>query len=907
MGRNKLILLLTLELISFTCTVNAQKTELRAVWVATVSNLDWPTGTDRYDPDHQKASMMTLLDSVKAWNLNAIFLQVRPRSDAFYPSNLAPWSQYLTGSRGKDPGYDPLQFAIDEAHKRGIELHAWLNPYRYSTSTDGLPNGVYADNPHWLLAYEDERILNPGHPEVIDHIKDIVREIINNYDVDGIHFDDYFYPYSGTTDEDIETFNTFGAGFGSIGDWRRNNVTTMVKAVSDTINSIKPHIRYGVSPFGIYGNGQNPPGILGLDAYNFIFTDPMAWLDNGSIDYICPQLYWPTGGDQDFETLLHWWSDQVFARGRHVIAGHGIYRLSSELSSSPSKTHGLADPIEKLHELKNYLDIDVKSRSETVTRSASAWTLSEIVDQIDIVRSAIDKNSVGSAFFRYEDFIRVQGLADRLREDSYMSKSVLPSLSWKDESIPDAPVSFSWEFDENGISYLQWNDPQENDRYIVYTSASQVSDISFFDDPANIADVIYGNSFVLDQYEGEVRPYLYVNSYNRYGTESKTQLEINVEAPELAPTLVSPVDEATNQSPTFDFQWTAVERGQLYVFQLTEDPSFSTVDFEVQVRDKSINAYEFPLLGDQNYYWRVIPLNLGGNGPESEIFTFHTGFPSEVEILSPAEDEQDVQLSTSFLFANNPLADQLMLQLAKGSDTFQESNIVYEAGISATTEYQLPIESQEYTTYHLKVSASNALGTSGPSYRSFRTLKKPPGSVVIFTPLDGESRNEGEELEVKWGQVSSATGYQIVLSEDPERVMITEEARTFFKQDTTYTFSNLQAGTYYINVSGTNLGGNGEWTQITHKIDPVLSLKVNSEPEILAFQNTDGCLTVLYAGLTSPTTVSLVDFMGKIYRTYTINDSTVQPLYLDVDELKGVFVLKVDMNSKTIVQKLVLK
>ncbi len=330
----------------------APKSEIRAVWVATVSNLDWPTGGNRYNMEQQKILMRGILDTALSLNLNAIFFQIRPQSDALYESEYTPWSENLTGVRGKDPGYDPLAFTIEEAHKRGIEIHGWLNPYRFETyigKYSGKPGDFNADHPEWMLTYSDHRILNPGVPEVQEHMKDIVGEIIHKYDIDGIHFDDYFYPYGGTNNEDIATYNAYKGDFTNIGDWRRNNVNHMIQLVHDTIQSVKPYVRFGISPFGIYGNNENPQGIIGLDAYNTIYTDPKVWLSSGSIDYINPQLYWPIGGSQDFSKLVPFWAQMAKDNNRHMIAGHGIYRYDSNPDASR-----LA--VENIHENKQYFD-----------------------------------------------------------------------------------------------------------------------------------------------------------------------------------------------------------------------------------------------------------------------------------------------------------------------------------------------------------------------------------------------------------------------------------------------------------------------------------------------------------------------------------------------------------------------
>jgi len=293
------------------------KDEIRAVWLATVLGLDWPYGL--YDTAQQKREFIRLIEIVKSAGINVVFFQVRTECDALYRSSYEPWSRYLTGQQGRDPGYDPLDFAIKVCHDRNIELHVWLNPYRINASKqDGFgyyaPNHIYRRHPEWALEYPSgAKILNPGLPQVQRYIQQIVGDIIARYDVDGVHFDDYFYAYEGTPDHlDWDTYQQYGQGYATIGDFRRASVNAMVRMVMDTILALKPHVRFGISPFGIYGNGMNPPGIVGLDAYNVIYCDPLAWLRQGSVDYINPQLYWLIGGQQDFSKLLPWWAHHTY-------------------------------------------------------------------------------------------------------------------------------------------------------------------------------------------------------------------------------------------------------------------------------------------------------------------------------------------------------------------------------------------------------------------------------------------------------------------------------------------------------------------------------------------------------------------------------------------------------------------
>ncbi len=796
------------------------KTEIRAVWVATVSNLDWPFGTNKFDADVQKESMKTLLDSAVAWNLNTIFLQIRPQSDAFYESTLVPWSEYVSGTRGTSPGYDPLLFAIDEAHKRGIELHGWLNPYRYETfvgKNDGRPGDFNATHPEWMLNYDDDRIFNPGVPDVQHHLKEIVGEIINNYDIDGIHFDDYFYPYSGTGSEDQETFNTYGAGFANIGDWRRDNVNQMIAGVYDTIQSIKPFIRFGISPFGIYGNGQDPAGISGLDAYNVIFTDPLQWMGSENIDYVCPQLYWPTGGAQDFATLLPWWAQKAFDNDRHVIAGHGIYRLNDNPSTARVDN--------SLHESKKYFD----APNNLAKLSADAWTLTQVSIQVDIVRNNRSLNAVGGAFFRYQDFIRVNGLADFLVASNYNSTALMPAMTWKNQVAPTPPSNIRWQEDANGVFYLTWDATDSEYRFVLYASATETPPSDFLDKPENIVKVLYSNTFYLEG-EAEIvgKPYLFITSYDRFGNESTTASLFSVDAPSTSSSLIAPIDEAINQPSNFEFSWSSATNAQSYKIQISSSSSFDQIDFETTVSAVSINASEFALLGNHPYYWRITPVNFSGEGPVSEVFSFTTGFPGNPTITSPQDNEEFVDLSPLITWTDDNLHTSTLVQISRGGSQFETFNMVVDEVLGAVSQFQVPSELNEWTTHYLRLKMLNNLGESQWIEATFKTLKVLPNAPQIYSPLQDAVIEEGSDITVKWQKTLNTTGYTIKLSTDIDASEIVEEKEIFSAADTTHTYKNLIAGDYYVNVSGNNVGGDGEWSQIKFTISsPILGLSNN--------------------------------------------------------------------------------
>jgi len=299
--------------------------EMRGTWIATVSNINWPSN---HVAATQKNELIAILDAVKKAGLNTVFFQVRPEADALYASNIEPWSRYLTGTQGKDPGYDPLVFAIEESHRRGLELHAWLNPYRAKAGNVGTCASNHVSNtiPQAVVSYGNYLWLDPGHPDAFAHTLSVIEDLLARYDLDGIHFDDYFYPYpeSGVAFPDNATYAAHGNGM-SKADWRRDNVNRMVAAVGERTRSLRPDVRWGISPFGIYRPGM-PPGVTGLDQYADIYADPLQWMQAKSLEYIAPQLYWPTTSKgQPYGALLTWWDAQAAGSGRTLFIGNASY------------------------------------------------------------------------------------------------------------------------------------------------------------------------------------------------------------------------------------------------------------------------------------------------------------------------------------------------------------------------------------------------------------------------------------------------------------------------------------------------------------------------------------------------------------------------------------------------------
>lgn len=311
--------------------------EFRGVWIATVENIDWPSKRGLTN-DEQKREFQQLLDLHQQNGMNVIIMQIRPSGDALYPSVLEPWSEYLMGKQGLPPSpfYDPLSYMIEETHKRGMEFHAWINPYRavFNVNKSSIaPSHLSKLHPEWFLTYGDKKYFNPGLPEVWQHTNRVVRDVVSRYDIDAIHMDDYFYPYriAGKEFPDHATYAKYKRGL-NLEDWRRSNCDTIIKQLSQTIHAIKPSVQFGISPFGIWRNkSKDPRGSEtkgGQTNYDDLYADILLWMQKGWIDYVTPQLYWEHGHAlADYDTLVEWWNQ--YSYNTQVYIGHGIYRAGT--------------------------------------------------------------------------------------------------------------------------------------------------------------------------------------------------------------------------------------------------------------------------------------------------------------------------------------------------------------------------------------------------------------------------------------------------------------------------------------------------------------------------------------------------------------------------------------------------
>ena len=663
------------------------KREFRGAWIATVINLDWPSAPG-LDPVSQRSELIRLLDELQAAGINTVVFQVRSECDAMYASNIEPWSYWLTGGQGRAPNpfYDPLQFAVQEAHKRGMELHAWFNPYRSVREVGSYTNAanhVSVAHPDWIIQTGNTKILDPGVPMVRAHVTSVIMDVVNRYDVDGVHMDDYFYPYppNQITNQDDKTFATYSRGFTNRGDWRRDNVNLLIKMIHDSIQVVKPFVKFGMSPFGIWKNNV-PAGIVGLDAYNTIYCDAVAWLQQKTIDYLTPQLYWPFGGGQDYGKLMPWWASQI--NGRHLYPGQAAYRVVN-------------------------------------------WNANEIPRQIRLNR-ATTPGAPGSVLFRALNLREnPKGMTDSLKANLYQYPSLSPVMAWKETLPPNAPQNLRYaRLAGTGATALRWDAPSQAAdgdtafRYVVYRLNNPVVQPSDLNDASKIVAVA-GVNFNLPKTPATNAPvYFAVTALDRNSNESLPTAAIMVSAPATA-TLASPANGAIIGSGEVTLRWNYPRDAAFYQLQVARDSSFTVLLVNVIGLVDTFKVIS-GLEGQTTYYWRVQASNAGGISAFSAKNYFTTGFPAVASQVSPLNNIRDVALDPTLVWRTARGASAYQLQVASNA-LFDASALVYDIGNLADTTYKTAqLEINKF--YFWRVRARNAAGESNWSVTwRFKTIE----------------------------------------------------------------------------------------------------------------------------------------------------------------------------------------
>lgn len=466
------------------------KREFRAAWIQSVNGQFRGMPTEKL-----KQNLIGQLNSLQKAGINAIIFQVRPEADALYASRLEPWSRFLTGVQGKapEPYWDPMQFMIDECHKRGMEFHAWINPYRTKTTlkSELAPNHVYNIHPEWFVTYGDQLYFDPALPESRRHICMVVSDIVSRYDVDAIHMDDYFYPYpiKGKDFPDDASFARFGGGFSNKGDWRRSNVNVLIKKLHETIREIKPWVKFGVSPFGIYRNESSDPlgsKTKGLQNYDDLYADVLLWAREGWIDYNIPQIYWHIGHPvADYETLVKWWGRNT--ENRPLFIGQSV--MNTVQNADPKNP--------SINQLPRKMALQ---RAYQTIGGSCQWPASAVVENAGKYR-------------------------DALIAEYHKYPALPPVFDFMDNEAPAKVRKMKPVWTEDGY-ILFWTAPKYKEemnravQYVVYrfNDKEKVN----IDDPSHIVAITRDNFYKLPYEDGKTKYRYVVTALDRLHNESKS-------------------------------------------------------------------------------------------------------------------------------------------------------------------------------------------------------------------------------------------------------------------------------------------------------------------------------------------------------------------------------------------------
>jgi uncharacterized lipoprotein YddW (UPF0748 family) len=818
MRKRTLILLLFVALYfaGATSQTTSPKREMRATWLTTVWRLDWPsvtvpapTGTNEASRqsaiNSQKAGLISILDKLQEANMNATFMQIRSMCDAMYPSTYEPWSSFISAQRGDNPGWDPLAFAIEEAHKRGIELHAWINPYRYSSSsaTHGNLTTDYANtNPGWLLDYGSSvKILNPGIPEVRKRITDIVKEIATMYkDLDGIVFDDYFYVNGQTTDAmDQQQFNLYNPDNLSRADWRRQNVNKMVKDVYDAIQAINPAIRFGISPAGVAGTSQavaNKYGVprcpIGSDwQYNGIYADPLAWLSEGTIDYISPQVYWTIGSTTDYQPITQWWSYVAPFFNRHVYISHSLSAMSAGAPPQGAPLQIRNESIESSGISGIERTAFERQLSGNVARvpQATDWTATEIGAQIAVNRTNDVNDAPGSVFYATSKTVNTSGFITYLKNNVFTSKALLPSVGWKNSKSPVLVEEVTL----NG-SILSWNNAGTGIKYGVYATPKSAG-ISSVHRTASLLGMSYTNNFTLPGTIADATHYIGVTTIDGYENESAIRLLNQPLQPAEQVVVTYPVHNAQALLPTF-IRWNTVEGAYVYQVQLAYDEQFNNLLTTRETEQPEFNTGKLlKIKTDTPYFLRVRALKANAPYPWSSTVRFTSKI---FGILTPANQsiQQDMMLTISWDTAG-PGATYIV-DIATDA-LFSSSKMIHSKILTNVSSYSPPEGTlTPSTTYFVRVKVTDGSLSATSATVQFTTRDLDIPVPTLISP-DNNASVYGNSIKVCW-QTQPSKGFRAELSKDPAfpsrgTTLKNVDAFTYCTQ-----FDNLTPDTYYLRV-----------------------------------------------------------------------------------------------------------
>ncbi len=676
------------------------KREQRGIWMTAYLN-DWPSGavTTSNAPIVQNACRK-MLDTMRVNHINAVYYHVRAMCDAMYNSAYEPWSSYVSGTRGVAPGFDPLEFLVQEAHKRGIEVYAWVNPYRYGHGDNKWgqsPLDYVHTHPEWLLTTSYETVLNPGIPEVRQRVVDVCKDILLKYDVDGLVFDDYFYNQDNPPFElDADLYNAYRAAGGTMsqGDWRRENVNQMVKDVNDMVKTVKPWVRFGIGPAGVacsspavaeqYGVEPSP----GSDwQYNQIYSDPMAWVTRGTIDFLAPQVYWKTTGT--FTPVTTWWGKIAARFNRHIFISQWV----------PDET---------------------------------GWTLEEFVKQGRVMREAMSAGgNPGMVYFRYGTWRnksekidgKVRQLRIWLKDSLYSTVALNPAPAWL---RPDQSYQTVTNLSYNDGS-LTW-DSIPNVRYVVYTIPDGVEDKDFHCQAQYIEGVSYWASYTLPVAKREGYRYA-VTILDRWENEYAPATPGAVPTQATKPELVFPEHGA--EVPELSFlQWSG--DAATYMVQVYRDEQMDSLVAQVEVDSMSCPLPQIPGLVSGTYWWRVVARGINQWDHASDLRSFTLG---QMRITSPATAATAVPLEPVITWTAGASGTTYVLELSTTASMNNPDTVRLNVPQWAVPKYKLA----GATPYYVRVTATYGGATVVTPVSSFTTVEVIPPVPSYLFPTEADT------------------------------------------------------------------------------------------------------------------------------------------------------------------------
>lgn len=731
--------------LSTMAAVPSPKRDFRGAWLSTVWAIDWPNhrGTTDEDTKSQKVEMRAILDNYEECNINACFFQVRGMCDAMYNSKYEPWSQYLTGTRGAAPSYDPLQFVIDEAHARGIEVHAWLNPYRYATSEENygtLPTDYSVVNPGWLINCGGITILNPGEPAVRQRIVDVVCDIIDHYDVDGIVFDDYFYQDGMRDEYDDRLYALYNPDSLSRADWRRAQVNRMVAGVNAAIKARKPWCRFGIGPAGVAASHKEVADKYGISPcpagsdwqYNQIYAEPIQWYVEHSVDYITPQVYWTIGSANDYAKISPWWYVVANKFGRHCYISQSLTNLSATRNMPAGMTE--------------------RERIAAAPAAVNFYA-GEIVDQILIDHASTKEKAPGSVFWSSKQ-IGKTGFITTVVRDAYTRKAIVPNLTWFQPAETQGLVS---DLTRNGQTLI-WQYTTSGQRFGIYAMpVSKRHDSQALTTSLYYQGLTYGNSFTLaDSITSDYA--VCVTVIDRYGNEYSPRFLGEEEQTAITPQLLYPADGDSILLPNW-LEWEAVDDAMGYQVELAYDPAFTRIIATVPTDTNTFFTQSLHELdGSVTCYWRVRAMMPNAVGNYSEVRSFRGRLFS---FIYPQDGESGVPVSPTIRWDSVMHGAEYYVEIATAL-SFLERELVYTCSTNKT-ELTLPENALHYgTSYYVRVTATTPLVVVTSTSNLFTTEEVVMVPPVILTPL-ASSVVHGDSVLVTW-QDTPNNGFRVEYS-----------------------------------------------------------------------------------------------------------------------------------------------